>query len=510
MSQTKYCPNGHSSNDIGYRNKKNTIYSYGYCDLCTIDHFTQEFPTWSSGNTDIDRIIKECQIHYGYSLQWVSYDNFRDIEFIAEGGYGSVHSTLLEKGVKRYWDLNKSEWDYSNVGDKVALKEIKDSKDDVSKFLKEVQNIQLVSDLLYITICLGISKNPKTQNYIIVMELYDATGGLNNLHTKNLAHCDLHAGNILVKSYTNYITSNNTTLADFGSCSLENDLLLNPDGQSKSIYGSIPYIPPEVLRGNPFTKKGDIYSLGGIMYEIATGKQPFYDRAHGTTLMIKIWNGLRPTIPPNIENCIPKHYKDLMYRCWSADPSKRPTAEEVYDEVWSLYEILLNKKVEDNIFKQFKIADKNKEKAIKSQKLEISQNAPHLQSCYISRNISTLYALNDLLDDIRSGRSKDPNLLMPPSTYGTYSSNSNSFKPTYDIDSKEYQECIDWEKEIQNHNKTTETQNHAKERSTTDIDSKEYQECIDFEKEIQIKNRAKKRPFTFENEDNIMFKKIKA
>ncbi|RHZ86092.1 hypothetical protein Glove_54g103 [Diversispora epigaea] len=213
----------------------------------------------------------------------------------------------------RYWDLNESDWDYCNVGNKVALKEINDSKDDVSIFIKEVQNIQTVSDLLYVTICLGISKNPSTQNFIIVMELYDnslhkflkndfwklrwelklfllynTAWGFVNLHKNDLVHCDLHAGNILTKSYSDFINSNLTTIADFGSCSLENDSILKSNNKSNKIYGSIPYIPPEVLRGNTFTKKGDIYSFGGVMYKMVTGKQPFYDRAHDTRLIIDI------------------------------------------------------------------------------------------------------------------------------------------------------------------------------------------------------------------------------
>src|SRR3954449_2357310 len=95
------CPAGHSTRDIGYRNKKNSIF-YGYCDLCTKEHFIQEFKTWSSGNFEIDKVIQECQTNYGYNLQWIPYENFRDIEYIADGGYGSVHSTILKNGVKRY------------------------------------------------------------------------------------------------------------------------------------------------------------------------------------------------------------------------------------------------------------------------------------------------------------------------------------------------------------------------------------------------------------------------
>ena len=77
-------------------------------------------------------------------------------------------------------------------------------------------------------------------------------------------------------------------------------MIIKSDNKSDNIYGSIPYIPPEVLRGNPFTKEGDIYSLGGIMYEIATGKRPFFDRAHDTHLIIDICDVYSKTKIPDI------------------------------------------------------------------------------------------------------------------------------------------------------------------------------------------------------------------
>ncbi|RHZ86082.1 hypothetical protein Glove_54g151 [Diversispora epigaea] len=480
-SKERKCPAGHSTSDIGYRNQKNSIHSFGYCDLCTKEHFIQEFLTWSSGNVEIDKVIQECQTNYGYNLQWIPYDNFQDIIHIADGGNGSVHSAILKNGVKRYWDLNELDWDYSNVGDKVALKEINDSKEDISRFIKEIQNTKIVSDSLYVTLCLGISKHPSTQNFIIVMELddnvlhkflttnfwklnweikifllYNIAGGLNNLHKKNLVHCDLHAGNILIKRHSDYIDSSVAKITDLGSCSLEKDLILKSDNESEYIFGSLPHIPPEVLRGNAYSKKGDIYSFGGIMYEMATGKQPFNDRAHDTHLIIDICNGVRPKIPDHILDVIPKFYLDLMHLCWSSDPSKRPTAQELYDVLWNLYEIILNKKVEDDLFQQFKIADENQEKVNKSQKQGSSY------SRYISRDIYTLHGLNDSLEDIKSGKSQDPNLLKSnePAT---------SSAVTYNIDSKELQEYIDWEEEIKNHGK-------KRSFSTLDFDSQESKE----------------------------------
>src|SRR6185295_5608380 len=100
-----------------------------------------------SGNSDIDKIIQESQsslinrdqftMNYNNSLQWIPYDDFYDIRHIADGGDGSVYSAKLRKGLKWYWDLNKQDWKYW-VYYRFALKELKDSRYDLSEFLKKV------------------------------------------------------------------------------------------------------------------------------------------------------------------------------------------------------------------------------------------------------------------------------------------------------------------------------------------------------------------------------------
>ena len=57
-----------------------------------------------------------------------------------------------------------------------------------------------------------------------------------------------YSGNILISYDTDLY--GNASITDLGLCILENDLILKSDNKSNNIYGSIPYIPPEVLRGN--------------------------------------------------------------------------------------------------------------------------------------------------------------------------------------------------------------------------------------------------------------------
>src|ERR1043166_6020167 len=92
----------------------------------------------------------------------------------------------------------------------------------------------------------------------------------------------------------------------------------------------MPYMAPEILCRNPHTLlhtlASDVYSLGIIMNEIITGIPPFNNRSHDLFLALDICQGLRPTIRAEI----PKELKELIEKCWDANPEKRPTSEEIF------------------------------------------------------------------------------------------------------------------------------------------------------------------------------------
>ncbi|RGB27698.1 kinase-like domain-containing protein, partial [Rhizophagus diaphanus] len=109
-------------------------------------------------------------------------------------------------------------------------------------------------------------------------------------------------------------------ISDMGLCKKIDDI------DETSIYGVMPYVAPEILRGKPYTQAADIYSFGMIMYVIATGRQPFFNHAHDEILVLNICNGIRPEIN---EKIAPKCYSDLMKRCWDLDPDNRPNSIEI-------------------------------------------------------------------------------------------------------------------------------------------------------------------------------------
>jgi serine/threonine protein kinase len=90
----------------------------------------------------------------------------------------------------------------------------------------------------------------------------------------------------------------------------------------------LPYVAPEVLRseGKEYSKASDVYSFGAIAWEIFSGKSPYHDLAHEEFLAVKICKGLRPNMN---EIVIPQLLKNLISKCWDANPEKRPTASEL-------------------------------------------------------------------------------------------------------------------------------------------------------------------------------------
>ncbi|CAG8458759.1 3554_t:CDS:2 [Diversispora eburnea] len=177
--------------------------------MYTKEHFIKNFGTWTSGNANIDKVIQEFQINNPeFNLQWIAYDNFHDIKYIGNSEHYTLHSATLR---------NYMDWEYCIV----TLKELKDYN--ILEFLNSIKKVGVdVFNSYCFTRCFGISKNPSTNSYNIVMESRDDTihnlsdfflklgwdqkifllrkiiRGLNILHENDFIHCDLHSKNILM------------------------------------------------------------------------------------------------------------------------------------------------------------------------------------------------------------------------------------------------------------------------------------------------------------------------
>jgi len=140
--------------------------------------------------------------------------------------------------------------------------------------------------------------------------------GLEKIHQQNLVHCDFHHGNILYQRYK-------LSVSDLGLC--KPIKYFESTFKKNDIYGVLPFVAPEILRGKPYTPASDIYSFSMIMWEFTSGFPPFDDIEHGFQLSLNICKGERPKIIENTPQC----YIDLMKKCWDENPLKRPDAFEL-------------------------------------------------------------------------------------------------------------------------------------------------------------------------------------
>ncbi|CAG8464226.1 820_t:CDS:2 [Cetraspora pellucida] len=325
--------------------------------LCTNCYTQTQLQNFSSGNQDIDNLIKATHNNEPeFRLEWIPFEDFTDIKQIGNGGFSEIYAATWTRGRVTGWSDVEKKFNRSK-NQMAVLKVLKDSKNINSAFLKELQNIvksQPNSYMRRIIQCYGVSQFPKTDDYIFVMS-YMSNGSLNDFLTKNfkdvtwkmkrdflkdiatgiewihkntLLHRDIHDGNILIGNNRD----SNTLIADLGFSRPAKDDLESESSEHK-IYGIMPYIAPEVLNKKQYSFSSDIYSLGMIMWELTSGYRPFYDRAYNTHLALDICNELRPNITEDTPHC----WAILMQRCWHSDPSKRPTIDEIFDEVNSRY-----------------------------------------------------------------------------------------------------------------------------------------------------------------------------
>src|ERR1044072_9863221 len=146
-----------------------------------------------------------------------------------------------------------------------------------------------------------------------LINLYTIVSGLNVIHQQKLVHCDFHHGNVL-KAGSKFLLS----ISDLGLCKPIESL-----SKKNDIYGVLPFVAAEVLRGKSYTSASDIYSFSMILWEFTSGIPPFDDRAHDYNLSLSICKGERPEIIENTPQC----YVSLMKKCWDPEPSKRPTVK---------------------------------------------------------------------------------------------------------------------------------------------------------------------------------------
>ena len=158
-------------------------------------------------------------------------------------------------------------------------------------------------------------------------------------HGAGLVHRDLKPGNLM-------LTGSGLKLLDFGlarpalppppeSTRGDSSTVAAPLTDAGALVGTFAYMAPEQLAGREADERSDLFALGCVLHEMATGLRPFV----GNDLATRLGSMLRarPAPPSHLNGAMPRGLDRIVSRCLEKDPADRPAgAAEVGAELAAL------------------------------------------------------------------------------------------------------------------------------------------------------------------------------
>jgi len=182
------------------------------------------------------------------------------------------------------------------------------------------------TDFLVSELISGVSLNQRVQSGSMPEKEITRIGvqlaqGLAAAHSAGVLHRDLKPSNLRVTA------DGHLKILDFGLATLSNEALsqvsetLSVSDAPSGVAGTLPYMSPEQLLGNEVDARSDIYSVGVVFYELATGRLPFND-----LLVTKLTDSIlrkAPPSPTSINRKLPTDLERIILKCLEKDPELR-------------------------------------------------------------------------------------------------------------------------------------------------------------------------------------------
>jgi serine/threonine protein kinase len=162
--------------------------------------------------------------------------------------------------------------------------------------------------------------------------MFDIATGMLNLHQHEILHRDLKASNVLIEfrgATDNALMLGDADNAYFMKCHVADFEC------SVGVVGTGFWRAPEIILAlqnrnittNTFTKMADVYSYAMTYYEVLTGCDPFEDRDWDDYSWVL--DGHKPELPDHVGPLT----RELLTQCWDLDPLKRPTFENICEQL---------------------------------------------------------------------------------------------------------------------------------------------------------------------------------
>jgi len=135
---------------------------------------------------------------------------------------------------------------------------------------------------------------------------------LSYAHQQNVIHRDIKPGNMMLTP------QGVVKVMDFGIARSDTDLTLTLAGTS---LGTVNYMSPEQVKGEPTDARSDLYSVGICLYEMVTGKRPFTEGSHYSIMTAHLIEPPRPPIEFQPE--LPAALNQIILMAIAKDPALR-------------------------------------------------------------------------------------------------------------------------------------------------------------------------------------------
>ncbi|PRP82680.1 outer membrane autotransporter barrel domain-containing protein [Planoprotostelium fungivorum] len=246
---------------------------------------------------------------------------------------------LVQIGRGAFGIVYKAQWRSADVAVKQLVNQDLLAREQVESFVHEVHLLERLRPHPNVVLFLGVIPPP---NLALVTEfceggdllsyihkqdpdielrksfIMDIAVGMLHLHNENIIHRDLAARNILLTGALR------CKVTDFGfSRQTESS---EEQSKTTSVIGPLKWMAPEALTEKVYSNKSDVYSFAITIesdkdrWEILTGEDPYANRNVINVAIEVAMNGLRPTIPSDLDDKL----ANLMKVCWDRDLAKRP------------------------------------------------------------------------------------------------------------------------------------------------------------------------------------------